>query len=140
MEKNNIPQLQDLQNKEKYYSEDGLLEKFKNCALKAGINVIYNALLLFHLIGDSKTPVIYKGIIIGALGYFISPIDLVPDFIPLLGYSDDLAALTLALSTVLSGIGHLDPKIKAQTREDLTEWFRMNEENRRKLDEIEEEF
>lgn len=41
-----------------------------------------------------------SAIIIGALGYFILPLDFIPDAIPVLGFSDDLAALVAAYGYV----------------------------------------
>ena len=42
-----------------------------------------------------------RAIAIGALLYFINPIDLIPDEIPLVGYLDDLAILSLAVNYIL---------------------------------------
>jgi len=61
-----------------------------------------------------------KVIIIGALGYFISPVDAISDFIPVVGYADDLGVLTLAIATVAAYITY---NVKAQAHEKLTEWF-----------------
>lgn len=46
---------------------------------------------------DENTPGKHKMIIIGALGYFILPVDLIPDFIPVAGFTDDAAALIACL-------------------------------------------
>ena len=58
--------------------------------------------LLFGL--DADTPVWAKGIIIGALGYFISPVDAIPDIVPVVGYTDDLGALAIALAAIAAHI------------------------------------
>ena len=58
--------------------------------------------------------------ILGALGYFILPIDLIPDFIPVAGYTDDLAALVWGVYCVIKSI---TPEVKAQAAEKLHEWF-----------------
>ncbi len=49
---------------------------------------------------DRATPVKAKGILIGALAYFILPIDLVPDLVLGLGFTDDLAVLLAAFNVV----------------------------------------
>ena len=63
---------------------------------------------------------------IGALGYFILPIDLIPDFIPVVGYADDLTALYVALRKVTS---YIDNEIISQARDRLTGWFGNVDEN-----------
>jgi uncharacterized membrane protein YkvA (DUF1232 family) len=49
---------------------------------------------------DPATDFKVKATLLGALAYFILPIDLIPDAIPLLGFTDDAAVLALALKTV----------------------------------------
>lgn len=53
---------------------------------------------------DTNTPLKVRGTLLGALAYFILPIDLVPDFIAGLGYTDDAAILAAAVSMVSSHI------------------------------------
>lgn len=53
---------------------------------------------------DPATPMRDKAVLLGALAYFIMPVDAVPDFITLLGFTDDLAVLTLALRTASGAI------------------------------------
>ena len=78
----------------KDYSEGGYWAKIKRYAAKFGIKPVYISLLLFYSI--PKVPIIDKAIILGSLGYFISPIDAIPDSIPVIGYIDDIGVLTLA--------------------------------------------
>jgi uncharacterized membrane protein YkvA (DUF1232 family) len=49
---------------------------------------------------DAKTPLKVKGTLFGALAYFILPIDVIPDVILGLGFTDDLAVLMTALTLV----------------------------------------
>lgn len=65
---------------------------------------------------DPATPVKAKGILIGALAYFILPIDVVPDFILGLGFTDDMAVLFAAFNMIRS---HLKPIHREQAREAL---------------------
>ena len=80
-----------LDNYENSYSEGNFWEKVKNAGKEIGIKPLYIALLLYYSL--SKASLINKALIIGSLGYFISPIDLIPDYIPILGLSDDVAFL-----------------------------------------------
>jgi uncharacterized membrane protein YkvA (DUF1232 family) len=49
---------------------------------------------------DADTPNWAKTIVIGALGYFIFPVDIIPDFVPVVGFTDDFAVMILALGAV----------------------------------------
>ena len=74
----------------KEYSRDAFFDKIKKSAQKAGITVIYAGLLLFYVLQAPLTPRWAQATIVGALGYLISPIDAIPDFIPVVGFSDDI--------------------------------------------------
>jgi uncharacterized membrane protein YkvA (DUF1232 family) len=58
----------------------------------------------FYAATDPATPFRAKAILMGALAYFIMPVDAVPDFIAVLGFTDDAAVLMLALRTVSGAI------------------------------------
>lgn len=105
---------------EKHYSEDGLWKKLGNVAKKAGLKTVYQVLLLYYVLINESTPKKYKAMIIGALGYFILPIDMIPDFIPVVGYSDDIAAIAGVIFAVVKCVS---PEIKAQAKAKLKEWF-----------------
>ena len=87
-----------------HYSDSDLLDKIKNVAGKAGKEVIKYALTLYYLLKSDNVPFAHKAEIVGALGYFILPVDLIPDFIPIAGFSDDLAALIFVYNKVKSSI------------------------------------
>jgi uncharacterized membrane protein YkvA (DUF1232 family) len=61
-------------------------------------------LAAFYAATDPKTPTGAKAILFGALGYFIVPIDLIPDMFGALGYGDDLAVILAALRAVDASI------------------------------------
>ncbi|MBQ3878021.1 MAG: DUF1232 domain-containing protein, partial [Prevotella sp.] len=61
-----------------------------------------------------------KAIIIGALGYLISPLDVMPDAIPIAGLSDDLAVLIYVLHRVW---GDVSEEVKAKAKAKLSQWF-----------------
>ena len=102
------------------YSEMGLMNKLTAVAKKAGIKAVYAVLLLYYALQSPQTSTKDKSIIYGALGYFIFPLDLVPDFIPLAGFGDDLGALVWALSRVLANI---TDEVRQQARLKLRDWF-----------------
>lgn len=103
-----------------HYDENAFWEKLKKFARKAGIKVTYGALLLFYVVKSPGTSTKDRAKILGALGYFILPIDLIPDFIPIAGFTDDLAALTWGIYCVIKSI---TPEVKAQAAAKLHEWF-----------------
>lgn len=111
---------QDIEQYQEHYSESGLFAKIGKVCKKAGIKVIYYVLLLYYVLINENTSLKDKAVIIGALGYFILPLDLVPDFIPVAGFADDIAALTACLHTVKANI---TPEIKKKARMKLYEWF-----------------
>jgi uncharacterized membrane protein YkvA (DUF1232 family) len=55
------------------------------------------ARVVWGLVRDPRTPVPLKGLLVAALAYVISPVDLVPDAVPILGQADDLTVLLLVL-------------------------------------------
>jgi uncharacterized membrane protein YkvA (DUF1232 family) len=101
----------------KAYSDDGFWEKCSKYAKVAGKSVMKPALTLYFAF--PKAPLWAQGTIIGALGYFISPIDAIPDFTPFLGYADDLGVLTAAAAAV--GVA-VDGEVKQKADEKLADW------------------
>ena len=104
----------------KEYSESSFWNKVKKFASKAGSRVIYTALKLYYTLQSPDTPKWAKTVIIGALGYFIAPIDVVPDVTPVVGFVDDLGVLVAAAASVVTNI---TPAIKAEAKRKLKEWF-----------------
>ena len=98
---------------ERHYNEDGFWKKVTHVASQVGAKVLYPALQLYYLLQSKDVPVKAKTLIIGALGYLILPADLIPDFIPAMGFTDDLTAIFLALRAVSK---YLTPEIKEQAR------------------------
>ena len=99
---------------ERHYDEDSFWKKVKHVAAQVGRKVLYPALQLYFLLQSKDVPVKAKTLIIGALGYLILPADLVPDFIPALGFTDDLTALLVAIRAVGK---HITPEIKQHAKE-----------------------
>lgn len=99
---------------ERHYNEDKLWQKLRKFARKWGEKLLYPALMLYCLIKSPDVSLRDKALIAGALGYLILPIDAIPDFIPLMGITDDLAAIFMVLKTLDKD---LTPEIKRQARE-----------------------
>jgi len=105
---------------QKDYSDNNFWDKVKTYARVAGEGVLTPALKLYYSAQDSDTPVWAKGTIYGALGYLISPIDAIPDIVPIVGYSDDLGVLVAALAAVAF---HIKEEHVAKTKETMKQWF-----------------
>ena len=90
----------------KHYTDKGFWQKLGQHLLAIGTQGIKTALILYYTLQDpeGKVPKWAKGVIIGALGYFIFPLDAIPDFMPAVGFVDDLAVLAAALATVAVNI------------------------------------
>lgn len=101
------------------YSKTKLMDKIGTVARKGGIPLIYQVLLLYYAMTDSVVPTHKKLIVVAALGYFIAPVDLMPDFIPT-GLIDDAAILAFALKQVA---GSIDPFIENRAKAKLHDWF-----------------
>ncbi|MDV7402173.1 DUF1232 domain-containing protein, partial [Arthrospira platensis SPKY1] len=66
--------------------ERQLWNKIKRFAKAAGVKTVYSVLLLFYAFQRKETPAWAKNIILGALAYFISPLDFLPDLTPVFGF------------------------------------------------------
>lgn len=104
----------------KKFSEKKLNNVLLNQSSKLGSKLIYTALLMFYAFKRNETPVWAKNIILGSLGYLISPIDLLPDLTPVLGYTDDLGVLSFGIVTIAS---YINDETKDKAKEKITQWF-----------------
>ncbi len=98
----------------KNYSENGLWDKIKGTLKDAGIGLIYKALKLYYATENPNCPQKVKLGIYAALGYFITPFDIVPDFLPLAGFTDDVSTIAIALT-----VAHLyiDDTVKQKAKD-----------------------
>jgi len=102
------------------YSDERLRRKLARYALAAGREVVEKALWLYYAARRPDVPRWAKLTIYTALAYFILPTDAIPDITPLLGFSDDLGALSAALLVVTQ---YIDEGVKAQASRRLQKWF-----------------
>ncbi|HEY1630476.1 MAG TPA: YkvA family protein [Rhizomicrobium sp.] len=54
----------------------------------------------YYCVRDPATPLRVKGVLLAALAYFVMPVDAIPDFLPVIGFTDDAAVFALAISMV----------------------------------------
>ena len=105
---------------EGHYDEAKFGGKLSRVARKAGSKLVYAALLLYYVLKSPQISRSDKTKIYGALGYFILPLDILPDFIPVAGFADDLSAVIWAVHIVWKNI---TPEVKAQAAAKTREWF-----------------
>ena len=113
-------ELPDFQVYKDNFSRQAFLEKIHRVAKRAGAKLVYAALLLYYTLESNKVPLKDKVIILGALGYLISPLDVVPDAIPIAGLGDDFAVLIYVLHKLW---GQVSEEIKEKARTKLKKWF-----------------
>ena len=82
----------------------------------AGYEIIEKALWLYYAAQRPETPVWAKTTVYTALAYFVLPMDINPDFIPVSGYVDDMSVLLAAVSTIAT---YIDEQVKVKARKQL---------------------
>lgn len=102
-------------------TEEKLWSKITSYAQKAGIKVVYSVLLMWYAYQRKDAPRWAKRIILGALAYFISPIDLLPDLTPFLGFTDDLGILGMGLVAIAA---YVNEDVRTKAKERLSKWFK----------------
>lgn len=108
----------------KEYNEKGFFDKLKKVLKVVGVKGVYMLLLLYDTLQRKDIPPKEKSIIIGALGYFILPLDALPDITPIVGYSDDIFALGMAILKVMP---YIDDEMKEKSKEQIKKWFKIPE-------------
>jgi uncharacterized membrane protein YkvA (DUF1232 family) len=101
-------------------NETSFWDTVRKYATKIGREVVEQALSMFYALQDPDTPAWAKSIMIGALAYLVSPVDAIPDIIPIVGLTDDAAIITGAIATVLV---HIKPEHKANAAKTASQWF-----------------
>lgn len=102
------------------FSKNNLLLKLQHYSRDIGLTVLYNVLQLWYVLQKPEVPAKNKAVIMGALGYLITPLDFIPDLTPILGYNDDAAAILFALYMVRQ---YVDDEVKAQAKARLAKIF-----------------
>ena len=117
MEENKLPDFMSYKDK---FSANGFVEKISRIAKRAGAKLVYVALVLYYTLQSDKVSVKDKAVIIGALGYLISPLDLIPDAFPVAGLTDDLTVLLYVVKKVW---GDVSDDVKDKAKSKLSQWF-----------------
>lgn len=102
------------------FNAESFFDKIQSAAKSVKRSVLYPAFLLHAVLRKKATPFMDKAVIVGAIAYLILPTDVVPDFILILGYTDDIAALLSAVSKVSSNV---TPEIEKEAKDDYEEYF-----------------
>lgn len=102
------------------FSKYNLLLKLQHYGRDIGLTVFYNVLQLWYVLQKPEVPAKNKAVIMGALGYLITPLDFIPDLTPILGYNDDAAAILFTLYMVRQ---YVDDEVKAQAKARLAKIF-----------------
>lgn len=128
MENNNLPDFMKYQDD---YTSEGFIDKISRVAKRAGAKLVYAALILYYTLQSNDVSVKDKAIIIGALGYLISPLDIIPDAIPIAGLGDDLAVLLYVVKKVW---GEVPDSVREKAHAKLSKWF--DEDEMKEADDI----
>ncbi len=75
-----------------------------------------DALAAYYCARDPRTPAYAKATLIAALGYFVVPVDVIPDFVVGIGFTDDASVLAVAIATIAR---HIRPEHRDQARDML---------------------
>lgn len=118
MSRTRVPE--DLPSYQRHYSEAGFWKKARRLVGKIGAKGLYMALQLYYALQSPNLTKSQRAIVIGALGYLILPVDLIPDFILGLGFTDDIGALAAALLSL--GVA-IDDGVRSKAKSKLQEWL-----------------
>lgn len=114
---------EDIKKHEDQFSDQKFWTKVQKFSKKAGTSVVYAVLLLYYTLQKPEVPKKVKATIVGALGYFISPLDVIPDFAIGTGYADDLSVIIIAIAQVAL---YIDDENKIKAKNKLQDLFGKN--------------
>jgi uncharacterized membrane protein YkvA (DUF1232 family) len=102
------------------FDENGFWAKVARYAKVAGREVVEKALWLYYAAQRPETPMWAKTMVFGALTYFVVPVDVIPDMLPVVGYTDDLGVLAAAVATLAV---YINQDVKALAASKMHDWF-----------------
>ncbi len=101
-----------------YFSVSSLTTKIGNVVNIATTELVRTVITLYVIMEQPTVPVLVKATIVGALGYFIYPFDIIDDFLPG-GLVDDFAILSATLTQVYV---YSNQDVRDRVEELLPEW------------------
>lgn len=104
----------------RFFNRFALLGKAKRLAKRLGTGALYSILLLYYAYRRKETPAWAKRTILGILGYFIAPIDALPDITPIVGYTDDLGIVAFGLVAIAA---YINDEVRSKAREKVVAWL-----------------
>ena len=110
----------------KYFDEIQLFDKLGVVGKKIGSKVVFYVIIMVTLIGDTKIPLKVRLVFMAALGYLILPTDLVADLLPAIGFTDDIAFLSFAISNARE---YITPEVKDKANQKLGQWINKEAED-----------
>ena len=110
----------ELQKYEQHYNDSSFLDKVTKYGKLIGITALYKSVQLWFVLQKPDVPAGTNAVIMGALGYLIAPLDFLPDVLRVLGYTDDMVAITFALIKVQ---GYIDEEVERKSKKLLTKIF-----------------
>ncbi len=102
------------------FVKEGVLAKLLR---RAGRTIARPALECYEMLVDGATPHQARLTVLAALTYLMVPLDLIPDFLPAAGFSDDMVALTALLGLCSR---HITPAIRTRAKDRLERWFPLS--------------
>ena len=93
---------------------------FRQLLNRAGRSVARPAVEALEMLLDPATPAQTRLTLLTALTYLLIPTDLIPDLLPVAGFSDDLVAITAVLGLCRN---HITPEIRQRAQRRLDQWF-----------------
>ncbi len=106
------------------YSDKAFWDKMKAFGTQAGKGLVEQAFVMWNALHDPKTPIAAKLTIAGALAYWILPVDMIPDILPAVGFTDDLSTIAAALASIAVSI---TPEMKAKAKQQTAALFNEQE-------------
>ena len=102
------------------YNEESFWEKTKKYCKSIGKDSLEQVFRLYYALESEQCTIGHRTTIYGALAYLVSPIDIIPDLTPILGYTDDMAVIAAALVAVANCI---DDTVKGKAKDKVTDLF-----------------
>ena len=108
-------------NRQKLEADEAVVRGGLRRKLRATIGrvpFVEDVVAAFYCAADPHTPLYVKAVLMGAIAYFITPTDVIPDFVAALGYTDDAAVMMAAIRAIGN---NLKPRHRERARRFLTD-------------------